>query len=104
MVCERRTVGYAEKSPARASAMLKAQLTTPEASAERIHTRARMKETNYQLLAALDETQGEAINVHLRGFNRAHNAAFYKVRDLPENAIRPLYILDMTPRARSWAD
>ena len=48
---------------------------------------------NYQFIAALDETQCEAINFHLRGYNRAHNAAFYQARDLPENAVQPLNIL-----------
>jgi ribosomal protein S18 acetylase RimI-like enzyme len=49
--------------------------------------------TSFQLIAALDETQREAISFHLRGYNRAHNAAFYQARDLPENAARPLNFL-----------
>jgi ribosomal protein S18 acetylase RimI-like enzyme len=52
-----------------------------------------MEGMNFQLFATLDEAQREAINVHLRGFNRAHNAAFYKARDLPENAVKPIHVL-----------
>jgi len=50
-------------------------------------------EMSYQFIAALDETQREAISFHLRGFNRANNAAFYQARDRPENAVKPLNFL-----------
>jgi GNAT superfamily N-acetyltransferase len=48
---------------------------------------------NFQPIAELDETQREAISFHLRGYNRANNAAFYQARDLPENAVKPLNFL-----------
>jgi ribosomal protein S18 acetylase RimI-like enzyme len=47
----------------------------------------------YEFVAALDDVQREGINLHLRRFNRAHNATFYQRRDLPENAVKPLYTL-----------
>ena len=37
-----------------------------------------MTQMTFQPIAALDEAQTEAISFHLRGYNRAHNAAFYQ--------------------------
>jgi len=48
---------------------------------------------DFQLIAGLDDTQREAIGVHLRGYNRAQNPVYYQARDLPENAPRPLNYL-----------
>ena len=52
-----------------------------------------MPEIRYQGCTALDEAQREAINAPLRLYNRAHNPVFYRQRDLPENAARPLFVL-----------
>lgn len=52
-----------------------------------------MDGTEFRSVAALDEAEREAISFYLRGYNRAHNAAFYQARDLPENAVRPLNFL-----------
>ncbi|HEX4143407.1 MAG TPA: GNAT family N-acetyltransferase [Pirellulales bacterium] len=52
-----------------------------------------MDGVDFRSVATLDETEHEAISFHLRGYNRAHNAAFYQARDLPENAVQPLNFL-----------
>ncbi len=45
------------------------------------------------MLTALEDAQREGVNAHLRLYNQASNPAFYRQRDLPENRIKPLFIL-----------
>ena len=89
---------------ASASAGQSPSAVVESARSENCLSEAHVSGFDFRPVATLDEMQAEAINSHLRGYNRAHNAAFFQARDLPENSRRGRSIfLPMTPRKRSWA-